>query len=117
MEPILYKGLKIVSLIEGEYDAYHCEYQGRAQLEDGRSCVCHFQEDNIIYLELADHACRFCVHSPQCTKQVVVKGSAKSRPWDGLGGVPSDYIEPAKADKDGRVQNCCFFIHKDYCNW
>ena len=118
MKPILYKGLKIVALKKGDFDAYHNVFMGRAQLEDGRTCDCNFLEDNISYLELADHACRLCVHSQQCTKQVVVKnGPAKTRPWDGVQGTPSEYLAPARADEDGRVQNCCFFIHKDYCNW
>ena len=69
------------------------------------------------YLALADHACRLCVHSQQCTHQVITKGSASSRPWDGVPCTPSEYLAPARADEDGRVQNCCFFIHKDYCNW
>ena len=118
MEPILYKGLKIVALTEGDFDAYHTEFRGTAKLEDGRTCACNFLENNISYLELADHACRLCVHFQQCTHQVITKpGSASGRPWDGVQGTPSEYLEPAKADEDGRVQNCSFFIHKDYCNW
>ena len=118
MEPILYKGLKVIDLAKGDFDAYHCEYQGTAKLEDGRSCACNFWQDNITYLALADHSCRLCTHFSNCTHQVITKpGSASGRPWDGVQGTLREYLAPAKAGEDGRVQNCCFFIHKDYCNW
>lgn len=75
-------------------------------------------ETSITYLAAADHPCRLCTHFNQCTTQVIAKpGSSQGRPWDGSGGIPSEDMEPARADKDGIVKNCCFFIHKDYCNW
>jgi hypothetical protein len=115
---IEYKGFKIQSLHGGDFDALNNVFIGRAVLEDGRSCECHFNDETISYLALADHACRLCAHFNQCTHMVIAKpGTSQGRPWDGVQGTPSEYLEAATADKDGIVQNCAFFIHTDYCNW
>lgn len=114
-----YKGFKIKELYGGDFDAYHNCFMGQAILEDGRSCECHFWDrDSICYLALADHPCRLCSHFGDCSNWVVKKpGTSQGRPWCGVTGTPSQDIEPARANEDGIVQNCTFFIHKDYCNW
>jgi hypothetical protein len=116
---IEYKGFKIKSLHRGDFDAYNNVFMGTAVLEDGSGTECHFwDETSILFLAAADHPCRLCKHFSDCSNWVVRKpGSSQGRPWDGHRGGASEDIEPARANKDGIVKNCCFFIHKDYCNW
>lgn len=110
---IEYKGFKIKELSAGDFDAYHNVFMGFALLEDGRSCECHFwDESSISYLALADHACRLCCHFGDCTNWVITKtGTSQGRPWCGVIGTPDEYLEPARANDEGKVENCRFF-HK-----